>query len=729
MAGGPSARATRRVASLFLAFLLAACGSIERGARVEPLTYPESRKGDVVDDYHGTKVADPYRWMEATDSEETRAWIDAQNAVSRPYLERLPAREPFLRRLEDLGSFRGPGAMRRQGGAWIESVGSGDRVELLIRDDLDEAPRLRLDEAALGIADDEQLDGFRLSPGARHLAFTVSEGGSEFLELRVFDLERGELLEDRLPNLKFRVPFWTADGEHLVYWRFLNADAEDRMEVDRGGLVAVHRLGTPTADDRVLLRDEHLEETGVVTWSNVSSDGRFVVLFYGSDRRSKLSVIDLGNPLDPDWDAPIVDLMEQRDGEHTFAGSLGSTLYFLTSRGASLGSVVAIDVDRPTEWKTVVPEGEHLMQHALIVGGRIVSAYRRDVKSALEIFEPDGTRVREVPLPAPGSTFYYGGEPDAPDLVFGFDATTVPARRLHHDVATGETRVLEARVIPDSDPDEYVSRQVFYTSHDGTRVPMFICYRTTEHSQEGGATGSDRGKVRPTILHGYGASGAVMDPMFRDDFFVWIEAGGIVAIANVRGGGEYGKAWTDAGRLDKKQNTYDDFVAAAEFLIAEGFTSPEHLSILGYSNGGMLVGAAMTQRPDLFSAAIPVVGVLDALRFPTTTAGPRWAKNQGDASIPEQFPWVHAWSPLHRIVDGTCYPATLLMTAANDDLVRPSQSYKFAARLQAAQGCDRPTVLRVLESGGHAFSLVDLAAQAEVLAFAAEHTGLDVHRP
>ncbi|MCA8947981.1 MAG: S9 family peptidase [Planctomycetes bacterium] len=687
------------------------------------LQVPETRRGDTVDDYHGTSIPDPYRWLETLDSDETKAWVAAQNAVSVPYLDQLPARGPFLERLLELRAVSSVGELRRQGGAWVtrrRKVDGG--FELLIRNSLDESPTHRLDATTLGLSGDEKLDGYRLSPGAKYLGFAVSAGGSEFLEFRVLQLASAgrphRLLHDRIPGLKFSTPYWTADGEHLVYWRYLNADPANRLEADRGGLVAVHRLGASPNDDRVLHRDEATEATGLSTWSELTADGRFVVLFFGAGNAVRLSVIDLGDPLRPDWGAPVVELMHAREGAHDLMGCRGGTLYFRTTRAAPLGRVVAVDIDRPTAWRTVIAEGEHLLQQALVVGDRIVAAYRRDVKAALVVFEPDGTEIREVPLPGIGSTFWLGGTPDAPDLVFGFDSFAVPPRLMHHDVDSGETRTLGTRQIPGFVAGDYVSRQVFYESKDGTRVPMFITSRS-DIVLDG---------TTPSLLYGYGASGVVSDPIFRDDFFTWIEAGGIVAVANVRGGGEYGDAWYEAGRLEKKQNTYDDFIAAAEYLVAERFTSPRHLSILGYSNGGLLVGAVMTQRPELFAAAIPVVGVFDALRFPTTTAGPRWARSHGDPAIPEQFRWIYSWSPLHRIEDGACYPATLVLTAANDDLVHPSQSYKFAARLQTAQGCAHPAVLRVLESGGHEFWRWNQEANAEILAFAARHTGLTAAR-
>ncbi|MEZ4584785.1 MAG: prolyl oligopeptidase family serine peptidase [Gemmatimonadales bacterium] len=443
-------------------------------------------------------------------------------------------------------------------------------------------------------------------------------------------------------------------------------------------------------------------------------DGRLLVVVdkYGDQQR--LAVVDLRDPLAPRLDGPLVPLSDTRVATTRFIGHVGDTLYLHTSRDAPNYRVVAVEFGDPTRWRTVLPESEHLLQHARVVGGRLVAVHLRDVRNELATYALDGTDRRVVPLPAPGSAVYLSGDPDDPTLTFAFDAYAYPLTTFRHDVRTGEVEALGSQSF-EHDPGHYRTRQVFFPSKDGTRIPMFVVHR---------ADIVPNGR-RPTLLYGYGAVGGVESPIFRDEFFAWIAAGGVLAVANVRGGGEYGEAWRQAGILDRKQNSFDDFIAAAEALIREGYTSPDHLAALGESNGGMLVGAAMTQRPDLFAAVLPVVGVLDALRFPSFTAGPRWAISHGDPADPEAFKWLETWSPLHRIEDGVCYPATLLTTAVNDDLVHPSQSYKFAARLQHAQACDRPTVLRAYATGAH-YIIFELETQADVLAFAARHTGLDV---
>ena len=700
-------------ATWLLVVPLLACGADQATAPVFP-TPPAAPKGSTVDVYHGVPVPDPYRWLEDPDSAEARRWIDAQNALSGPYLHSLPARAHFEETLQRLHDTSAPGELRWQGTAWVMRTLGPDGVELTIHDKPGAEPHTRISASELRLIDDQQVDGFRLGPNGRRLAFTVTVGGSEFLELRVLDLTTGELLPDRIPGLKFDMPFWTADGEHLVYWRYASADLGDRLAVDRDSFVAVHRLGTEVASDRVLARDTH-DQVGVKLWCELSADGRFLLLLDQLGKTRRVSVIDLQDPMAPNWDAEPVALSVDRQPVD-FIGSVGSTLFLTSRRDATRGRIVAVDTERPLDWRTVVPESEHLLQYTLLAGNRLVAHYRRDVISAVAVFGLDGIRHHDIDLPAPGSIYWVSGDPDHPDFTFSFYAYTRPPTLMHHDVHENTTRILAAQDLPGIDPTAYVSEQSSYHSKDGTRIPLFISRRTDRPNT----------RPRPTLLHGYGANSAVTAPEFRSDFFAWMEAGGVVAVANVRGGGEYGDEWAAAGRFANKQNTFDDFIAAAEHLIAEGWTTPEQLVIHGESNGGLLVGATMTQRPDLFVAALPVVGVLDALRFPSTTAGPRWATNHGDPTDPEAFAWLRSWSPLHRLEDGRCYPATLVTTAANDDLVAPSQSTKFAARLQAAQGCNRPTPLRVYESGGHGFFFNDTGAMADMLAFAAAHTGLQV---
>jgi len=677
--------------------------------------YPATRLGDTVDDYHGNHIADPYRWLEALDSDETMRWIQAQNHLSVPHLESLPARDALMTRFRELSRAVPPGTLRKQGRFWVTKARRKDgSYRFLVQDDLEAPARVLLDPETMGLEDEAVLREARVSPDGRYVAYTIALGGMDLMELRIRDLASGRDLPDRIADLKFDMPHWTGDSRGLVYWRYLVVGNSRPDGIDRESAVAHHLLGTPAAEDRVLARADPAE-VGATTYSAVSDDGRFVIVFDSLGFESAISVLDLVSPLEPRFDGPLVPLSDERAGDTGLAGTIGAKIYLRTTMDAPNGRVVAVTADDPTHWATVIPETEHLLQHALVVGGHLVAAYRRDVKSALEIYDPDGTRLREVPLPGPGSTFWYGGTSDSPTLTYAFDSFTHPRATYRHDIANGDTSLLAFRDI-EVELSEYTTRQTFFLSQDGTQVPMFVAHRTDLEP-----TGDT-----PTLLQGYGAAGAVNDPMFVDAWFAWIEAGGILAVANVRGGGEYGEEWHKAGMLGEKQNSYDDFIAAAEHLIAQGYTNPERLAITGESNGGLLVGAVMVQRPDLFAVALPVVGVLDALRFPSFTAGPRWARDMGDPAIEEQFEWLRSWSPLHGLKDGTCYPATLISTAANDDLVHPSQSYKFAARLQAAQSCDRPALLRVYPEGGHRFTSdpARRSTVADLLSFAAHHTGL-----
>lgn len=698
--------------------IIVCVGLFFSGAAYSPLVaqdlrYPETRMGDVVDDYHGTRVADPYRWLETLDSEETNAWIAAQNALAEPYLDELPARAYFADRLQRLQEAVPPGVVRKQGPYWVTQTRRPDGNQVFyVQDDLDAPRRLLLDPAALFPDQDVTIRFIQVSPDGRYAAYTVAPGGARIMEVRVRDLEQDRDLPDRIPGLRSAPPLWTADSRGLVYFRYLQIGDEDG--VDRESTVFYHTLGTPVEDDRVLARSDP-DDLGATTWAQVSHDGRFVIVIDDYSLKQRLGILDLGDPQAPRFEGPLVWLSDDRDGRTRYIGHDSGTIYLHTSRNAPNYQVVAVDLDEPTRWRTVLPETEHLLQHANVRGGQIVAAYRRDVKSVLEVVDLDGTNRREIPLPTMGSAFYFGGDLDDPVFTFAFDSYAHPFTLFRHDLRTGETVRLGARDTG-HDPADYVTRQVFFASKDGTRVPMFITHRADLKQDS----------TTPTLLYGYGAVGGIEEPIFTDHWFAWIEAGGLLAVANIRGGGEYGEAWREAGRLGQKQNTYDDFIAAAETLVREGYTSPPHLAIHGLSNGGLLIGAVMTQRPDLFAAALPAVGVLDALRFPSFTAGPRWAANHGDPSDPEAFAWLYAWSPLHRIADGICYPATLVTATANDDVVHPSQSYKFAARLQAAQGCDRPALLRVYPTGGHAFLDSELEAQADLLAFAAHHTGLVV---
>ena len=565
-------------------------------------------------------------------------------------------------------------------------------------------------DVATVVAAGEEVQHVRVSPNGRYVAYTVTTGGSRSMELRIYDRVEERDLLDRIPGLKFDPPWWTADSRGLVYYRYLTIGEDG---VDRDSVVLHHSLGQPVERDTLLARSDP-GEVGATTWVRLSDDARFVVVIDDFAGQQRLSILDLGQARQPNLDGPLVALSESRDGRTEFLGNVGSKLYLKTSRDAPNFRVVAVDLARPMHWQTVIAESQHLLQHARVADRKLVAAYRQDIKSSLEIYDLGGRFLRTVPLPAMGSVYWLSAGTDAPNMTFAFDSFAYPRTLFRYDLRSGTTQRLEARAT-EHDPEDFVTEQRFFQSKDGTRVPMFVTYRVDRPPSPD----------TPLLLYGYGASGAIEEPGFYDEWFAWLEAGGTLAVANVRGGGEYGDAWWHDGRLERKQNSFDDFIAAAEALLRDGSTSRHRLAIHGSSNGGLLVAATLTQRPELFAAAVPAVAVLDALRFPSFTAGPRWAAEHGDPTIPEQFDWLYSWSPLHRIEDGGCYPPTLVLTAANDDIVHPSQSFKFAARMQAAESCEAPLPLRVYESGGHSLMAHELRARADMLAFIAEHTGLE----
>ncbi len=684
----------------------------------EPGPYPDTRQSDVVDDYHGTRVPDPYRWLETLDSDETKAWIEAQNAVSEPYLGALRAHRYFVNRMRALDAAVYPSVPQRRGNYWVTREYHPDGTSILVlSDSLSAPPRLQLDLSGLGPDSNAVVRAVRVSPNGRFVAYSVALGGADLTEVRIRELATARDLNDRIPGINLDAFYWTANSDGIVYARYLKPGSEADDGVDREGIIGLHNLGSPTTLDRVLHHSSS-PEGDAIPIVQLSSDRRFVLMrdYLGFD--SRVWIQDLRDAQQPRFDTVPLAWGNERIGQTVLIGSVGTTLYLHTNRAAANFQVVAVDGTNPSSWETVVPESSHLLQEAILAEDHIVTHYRRDVKSALILHRLDGTSLRDIDVPAVGSVFGLSGGPDAPVFTFGFDSYTHPAAAFRHDVTKNSTTLLETSDL-DIDPSEYVTSQVFFASKDGTQVPMFITHRADRRSSE----------ATPTLLFGYGSAGHVEEPIFNDEWFTWIEAGGILAVANIRGGGEYGETWRTAGTGANKQNSFDDFTAAAEYLISEGYTTSDQLAITGASDGGLLVGAVMTQRPDLFGAAMPVVGVLDLLRTSEFAYGPLYARWAGDPAIPEEFATLYELSPLHALRNGTCYPSTLITTAVNDDRVHPSQSYKFAARLQAAQGCDRPTLLRVYPTGGHhgGVDSEDRAQRsANILAFAAHHTGLEI---
>ncbi|HEX7118657.1 MAG TPA: prolyl oligopeptidase family serine peptidase [Longimicrobiales bacterium] len=727
---------TSRVASTLLAAALAAPGA----AAAQEIRYPETKKVDVVDDYHGTKVADPYRWLEDTNAAETAAWVEAQNEVTSRYLERIPEREAIRARLTELWNYPKYGTPFRDGGRIFHFKNDGlqNQAVLYVQESLDAEPRVLLDPNTLSADGTVALTTLDVSDDGRWLGYGTAAAGSDWQEFHVRDIRTGRDLPDRIRWVKFSGLAWTKDGNGFFYSRYDEPkEGEALLAANRNQKLYYHRVGTPQSEDRLVYARADRPEWGF--FAEVTDDGRYVLIYvsHGTDPRNRLYYVDLKDPAAPDLSAPVVPLLDDFDASYAVigvaeAGAVGTdgadaadgaarspVFYVMTNKDAPRQRIVAIDPSdpAPSRWRTIVPEGENVIQGARIIGGRLVVEYLEDASSRVRFFSLAGEPLGELPLPGIGSVGSISGRPEDTEMFYSFTSFLYPTTIFRYDLDTGENTVFRAPEIAGFDADRYETKQVFFASKDGTRVPMFITHR-----KDIALDGSN-----PAYLYGYGGFNISMTPSFSVANLVWLEMGGIYAMPNLRGGGEYGEEWHQAGTKERKQNVFDDFIAAAEYLIREGYTSPSKLAIGGGSNGGLLVGAAMTQRPDLFAVAHPAVGVMDMLRFHKFTIGWAWVSDYGSADDPEMFPYLYAYSPYHNLKPGTCYPATMVTTADHDDRVVPGHSFKFAARLQEVQSCDRPTLIRIETRAGHGAgkpTSKQIEEAADVLAFRVRNLGV-----
>jgi prolyl oligopeptidase len=687
------------------------------------IKYPETAKGSVVDDYHGTRVPDPYRWMEDLDSPEVAAWVKAQNRVTFAYLERLPLGGHFRSRITELWNYPKTSIPVREGGRLFYTRNSGleRQAPVYMRASLSAPPTLLLDPNRLSPDGSLSLSQWEPSPDGRFLAYTMSEGGADWRTIRVRDIARGRDLPDDVKWMRFSDLSWTKDNRGFFYSRYPEPPAGKVLEAALSGqAVYYHRVGTPQSEDRLVY-----ERKDLPTWflSGVATeDGRYLLVSMakGSGNENRLYYADLGDPMKPDLAAPIRPVVEADDAEFAPIGSDRSIVYVRTDRGAPNRKVIAIDLRNPAPsgWTTIVPERQEAIEDVSLIGGRILVQYLVDVQSRLALFGRDGTPQGEIALPGVGTVTGVSGRQDAPEIFYAFSSPLYPTTVFVYDPATRESTPFEAAKAP-VDVGRYETQQLFATSKDGTRVPFFLTARK----------GLRRTGNNPAMVYGYGGFSISTVPTYRPDVPAWLELGGIWVTANMRGGAEYGESWHRAGMLEKKQNVFDDFIAVAEHLVKEQYTAPARLGIMGGSNGGLLVGAAMEQRPDLFAVALPAVGVMDMLRYDRFTGGRAWVPEYGTASDPRQFAFLVKYSPLHNLRPGTCYPATLITTADHDDRVVPSHSFKFAAALQAAQGCDKPVVIRVETQGSHGYRPTDkrIAELADQWAFTAAQ--MNVSKP
>lgn len=677
------------------------------------MRYPDTRTVGQIDDYYGVRVADPYRWLEedVRESAAVADWVERENALTFDYLTGIPERPAIRKRLSALWDYERYSVPVSAGGRYFYRRNDGlqNQAVLYVQDAVDAEPRVLIDPNRWSEDGTVALGEAYPSPDGRYLAYTVQDGGSDWRSVRILDVAAGAALPETLEWLKFTGISWAADGSGFYYSRYPAVDDDDRFTgLNSDHAVWFHRLGSAQSDDReVYARPDHPQWGFAAT---ASRDGRHLVIevWLGTDDRNQVVYQDLASSAEPFM------LVDGFDAGYRFLGSLGEVLYFRSNADAPNGRIVSWQ--RDGGWNSVVPERDDVLSDASLIGGHLIGHYLRDARSAVTVFAADGAVVRDLDLPGIGTVSGFSGRPDRSETFFAFESFADPGGIWRYDVATGE-RAPFRRVAVDFDPDDYVVEQVFYPSKDGTRVPMFITHRR----------GLERDGDTPTLLYGYGGFNISLTPDFSVTRLAWLEMGGVYAVANLRGGGEYGEAWHKAGTRLDKQNVFDDFVAAAEYLIAGNYTRPQRLGIFGGSNGGLLVGAVVNQRPDLFAAALPAVGVMDMLRFHRFTAGRFWTDDYGSADDPEEFRALYAYSPYHNIVDGMCYPPVLATTADTDDRVVPGHTFKYIARLQAAQGCAHPVLIRVETRAGHGAGKpteMVIDEYADRWAFLARHLGL-----
>lgn len=716
-----------RAPHAFLLMSLCTSSAISHAAPSGPWAYPPSKAGSVVDEYHGSRVADPYRWLEDLDSPETAGWVTAQNRLTQGFLGSLPGVAAFRERLTKLWNYPRAGVPFREGGRTFFSRNSGlqNQSVLFVQDRAGAAPRVLIDPNTLAADGTVALTSVNVSRDGRLLAYGTAAAGSDWNEIRVRSVDDGRDSADLVKWVKFSTLGWTRDGKGFFYSRYPTPEVDagtgktfSRLE---NHSVYYHRLGTPQAQD-VLIHAIPAEPKWLLR-ATTTDDGRYVVIRVnrGSASENLLRYIDLGDPTAPRLDAPVVSLISEWTAEHEPVGNDGATWYVLTTRGAPRRRLVAIDLNRPQpeHWRVIVPEGKDVIDAVEIIGGRFVVRSMRDASSRLAIHAKDGRPLGEVALPGIGTVGAVSGREDEEEFFYSFTSFATPVTNFRHNVATNRGETFEPPAVA-FNPGDYETRQVFYTSKDGTRVPMFITHR------KGLKTGPDT----PALLYAYGGFNVSLTPSFSVANLVWMEAGGVYALPNLRGGGEYGRDWHQAGTKERKQNVFDDYIAAAEWLFANNYTSPRRLVLSGGSNGGLLVGAVVNQRPDLCRVAWPAVGVMDMLRFHTFTIGHAWRSDYGSSEDPAGFRYLRAYSPLHNVRAGARYPAVLVTTADHDDRVHPGHSFKYAAAMQAAvaNGPDAsPVLIRIETRAGHGAGKPTskvIEEAAEKLAFAAHFVGL-----
>ncbi len=682
-----------RLLRLFLCvFSVAACVTTLRVAAQTdgmPLAYPKAKTVDQVDDYHGVKVADPYRWLEDADSADTKAWVEEENKLTFGYLEKIPYRGAIRDRLLKLWNYERFTAPEQQGGRYFYQHNNGlqNQNVLLVAESLNAEPRVLLDPNTLSADGTVALSGTAITDDGKLLAYGTAASGSDWMEWHVRDVGAGKDLPDLIKWVKFSGASWTKDGKGFFYSRYDEPTGTALRDTNYFQKLYYHQLGTSQADDKLVY--DRPDNKELLFGGNVTDDGHYLVITVaqGTSPKNRLYYKDLTKP-----DAQVVKLLDDFDAQYQFIDNDGPVFWIQTDLDAPRGKLIAIDTTHPekSNWKTLVAEGKDKLEGSGVVNNLFLLSYLKDARTEVRVHDLQGKFVRNVDLPGIGTASGFSGKRKDKETFYAFTSFISPTTIYRYEPGMGKSSIFKQPKV-DFDSSKYETKQVFYNSKDGTRVPMFLTYKK----------GLKLDGQNPTMLYAYGGFDISLTPAFSVANVVWLEMGGIYAQPNLRGGGEYGEEWHLAGTHAKKQNVFDDFIAAAEWLIANKYTSTPKLAIRGGSNGGLLVGACVTQRPDLYGATLPLVGVMDMLRFQKFTIGWAWTSDYGSSDNPEDFKALYAYSPLHNLKPGTKYPPTMIATADHDDRVVPGHSFKFTATMQADQAGPAPVLIRIETKAGH----------------------------
>ncbi|MGA9507084.1 MAG: prolyl oligopeptidase family serine peptidase [Candidatus Sulfotelmatobacter sp.] len=682
------------------------------------LNYPKAKRVDQVDDYNGTKVADPYRWLEDTDSPDTLAWVQAENKLTFSYLDQIPYRKAIHDRLTKLWNYERFGVPEQRGGRYFYQHNNGlqNQSVLLVAESLNAEPRVLLDPNTLSADGTVALSGEAISDDGKLLAYGTAASGSDWMEWHVRDIDSGKDLSDLIKWVKFSGASWTKDAKGFYYSRYDEPRHDTAMrDANYFQKLYYHRLGTTQSEDQLIYERPDNKELGFN--GAVTDDGRYLIItvWQGTSPKNRLYYKDLAQP-----DSQVVKLLDDFDAQYEFVDNDGPVFWFKTDLDASRSRLIAIDTRTPerARWKTIIPESAETMQSVSVIDNKFLVEYLKDARAEVRVHDLQGKLLRSIDLPGIGTAEGFTGKRKDKETFYAFTSFTIPTTIYRYDPEKGASSVFRQPKV-DFDSSRYETTQVFYQSKDGTRIPMFLTYKK----------GMKLDGQNRVLLYAYGGFDISLTPAFSVPNLVWLEMGGVYAQPNLRGGGEYGEEWHLAGTKLHKQNVFDDFIAAAEWLIANHYTTSSNLAIYGRSNGGLLIGACLTQRPDLYGATLPAVGVMDMLRFHKFTIGWAWTSDYGSSDDPQQFKALYAYSPLHNLKPGTKYPPTLITTADYDDRVVPGHSFKFAATMQADQAGPAPVLIRVETKAGHGAGK-PISKQIEEIAdswsFVAHNLNMDV---